>query len=64
MCKKLLDRNFWIDAPDGSRLTALTYAVSNGHTELCLRLLIRGASVHVYDESGRGPLHSVRVLLK
>ena len=57
--RKLLDLNMWIDAPNGSHLTALYNAALGGHTEACLRLLIAGASPNVSDDSGRTPLHIV-----
>ena len=48
-----------MDAPDGANLTPLFYSAVGGHSETCLRLLLSGANPNVYDESGKGPLHSV-----
>ncbi|KAJ1466188.1 ankyrin repeat-containing domain protein, partial [Baffinella frigidus] len=46
-----------LDMRDNTGWTALFCAVSGGYTHMSRVLVENGASVYIYDEAGRTPLH-------
>ncbi|KAI8926131.1 ankyrin repeat-containing domain protein [Entophlyctis helioformis] len=53
----LLKFGAWPNSVDIHGLTPIFYAVTSGHSECVLRLLMAKADTEVFDESGKGPLH-------